>query len=32
MKNKKGYILYFDILGYRSLLYNNTEQENYILI
>ena len=28
MKTKQGFILYFDILGYRSLLYNNTNQEN----
>lgn len=28
MKKKKGYILYFDIIGYKSLLKNNTEQEN----
>ena len=28
MKKKKGYILYFDIIGYKSLLKHNTEQEN----
>ena len=28
MKTKQGYILYFDILGYKSLLHNNSEQEN----
>ena len=25
---KKGYILYFDIIGYKFLLKHNTEQEN----
>lgn len=28
MEKKKGYILYFDIIGYKSLLKHNTEQEN----
>lgn len=28
MEKKKGYILYFDILGYKSILQNNTEEEN----
>ena len=28
MERKKGYILYFDILGYKSILQNNTEEEN----
>ena len=28
MRKRKGFILYFDILGYKSILQNNTEEEN----
>lgn len=28
MQKKKGFILYFDILGYRNILKNNTDSEN----